>query len=506
MPERAEIAQLKEALRCREAEVSAFQQISMAVASGGDLQEILQTIVGLTTQVMGCSKAAIFELDEENRLLKIRAWEGLGEIYVEASRAVDADSPRATAVLKGEPVAVSDLQADPELGGLRDLTEQEGFRAFLDVPLRSRDRVLGTLSAYFDDAHGFTPAEIEMFVSLADEAAVALETARLLQEQERRISELAILEEVGRAISGTLDLNELVERVHEHTSRLMDTTNFYIALYDPDLDEVSFALAFEGGERQNWKSRRGGKGLTEYVLNLGEPLLLRRNVAEHLKERGIDQIGIEASSWLGVPMKVGERVVGMIGIQSYEQPLAFDEHSERVLLAIARQAAVAIDNARFVSEMRHLNADLQRTLRTQEQLLQTIQELSTPVVPLLEGIILLPLVGHIDSGRTQHILDKLLTGVEGHRARIAIVDITGVPVVDTAVAQGLVQAAEAVRLLGAEPVLVGIMPEVAQTMVSLGVDLASLVTRADLQSGLEYAMKVRRQRREKALAAQGARA
>ena len=136
----------------------------------------------------------------------------------------------------------------------------------------------------------------------------------------------------------------------------------------------------------------------------------------------------------------------------------------------------------------------QGLLDDQQQLLEMIQEMSTPVVPVMKGIIVLPLVGAIDSRRAEHVVEALLTGIQAHRARVALVDITGVPVVDTAVAQLLLQAAAAARLLGTEAVLVGIRPEVAQTIVGLGVDLSEITTRADLQSGVEYAQRALRVR------------
>ena len=484
-----EVERLEQVLQRREAELSALQQIAMAVASARDLPEVLQTIVLLTTQVMGCPKAAIFELDDRAEELTIRAWEGLSEAYAQASWKVDARSTRAMAVLEGRPWTVPGVFSELGLEDLALLGRQEGYSAFVDVPLRGRERALGILSAYYPEVHDFTPTEVEMLVSFADQASVALETTRLLRDQERRIAELASMEEVGRAISGTLDLSEVLARVYEQVSRLMNSTNFYIALYDPVQDEVSFPLAFERGERQAWRARKGSQGLTEHVLRAGQPLLFRKGVQEELELRGIESIGAEAESWLGAPMQIGSRTIGVITVQSYTPGTSFDEQHQRILQAIARQAAVAVQNACTMAEMRRLNEDLQRTLDTQKQLLETIRELSTPVVPLLEGTILLPLVGHIDGERTQRILEQLLSGVQAYRSRVVIVDITGVPVVDTMVAQALVQAAQAVRLLGAEPVLVGIMPEVAQTMVGLGVDLRALVTRADLQSGLEYAME-----------------
>jgi GAF domain-containing protein len=483
-----EIAQLKEQLKRREAEIGVLQRIAMAVASARDLPEVLQTIVHLAIQVTGCEKAAIFELNEEEHTLTIRAWEGLSQAYADSAQELDARADRAQAVLGGEPLAVSDVTTF-ETENLLALAEQEGYRAFIDIPMRSRGRSLGLLSAYYADTHEFAMEEIEMFASFADQAAVALETARLMREQKRRITELGSLEEVGRAISGTLDLDELLERIYEQTSRLMDTTNFFITLYYEESQEWEMRVYFEDGERQAPLPRQKVRaGLTGWIIQNHEPLLLKHGATEFLQQQGIERIGRASLSWLGVPMLLGDHVVGVIAVQSYEHEGAYDEGHMRVLATIARQAAVAIQNARTVEEMSRLNADLQRTLDTQAQLVETIRQLSTPVVPLMEGIIFLPLVGHIDSNRARQTVEDLLVGVQQHRARVVIVDITGVPVVDTMVAQAMVQAAQAVHLLGAEAVLVGIMPEVAQTMVSLGIDLATLVTQADLQSGLEYAL------------------
>jgi rsbT co-antagonist protein RsbR len=128
-------------------------------------------------------------------------------------------------------------------------------------------------------------------------------------------------------------------------------------------------------------------------------------------------------------------------------------------------------------------------VRTQQRLLETIREMSVPVVPIMVGVIVLPLVGTIDSERAGRVVEALLEGIEAHRARVALVDITGVPVVDTQVAHLLLEATTAARLLGTQVVLVGIRPEVAQTIVGLGIDLSEIVTRADLQSGVEYALR-----------------
>ncbi|HEX6287785.1 MAG TPA: STAS domain-containing protein [Herpetosiphonaceae bacterium] len=117
-----------------------------------------------------------------------------------------------------------------------------------------------------------------------------------------------------------------------------------------------------------------------------------------------------------------------------------------------------------------------------------VQELSSPIIPIYEGILVLPLVGAIDSRRAGQIMEHLLESITTYQASVVMLDVTGVPVIDTSVASYLLQTAQAVRLLGSQVILVGIRPEIAQTMVQLGIDLSDMVARANLQSGLEYAL------------------
>lgn len=117
-----------------------------------------------------------------------------------------------------------------------------------------------------------------------------------------------------------------------------------------------------------------------------------------------------------------------------------------------------------------------------------LRELSTPLIPLSTNVLLMPLIGSIDSRRAQQVMEALLEGVGNYQASIAIVDITGVSVVDTQVANALVHTAQAVKLLGAEVVLTGIGPAMAQTLITLGTDLSGIVTHGTLQAGIEYAL------------------
>ncbi|MGG4266381.1 RsbT co-antagonist protein RsbRA [Peribacillus simplex] len=119
-----------------------------------------------------------------------------------------------------------------------------------------------------------------------------------------------------------------------------------------------------------------------------------------------------------------------------------------------------------------------------------LQELSAPLIPVLEGITVMPLIGTIDTERAKQIMENLLTGVVKHRSEVVLIDITGVPVVDTMVAHHIIQAAEAVRLVGAKCMLCGIRPEIAQTIVNLGINLNEVITKNTLKKGIEVALEL----------------
>ena len=116
-------------------------------------------------------------------------------------------------------------------------------------------------------------------------------------------------------------------------------------------------------------------------------------------------------------------------------------------------------------------------------------ELSTPVVKLWDGVIALPMIGTLDSARTQIVMESLLQKLVDTGSEIVIIDITGVPTVDTLVAQHLLKAVTAIRLMGAECIISGIRPQIAQTIVHLGVDLQGVTTKATLADALAIALK-----------------
>ena len=257
------------------------------------------------------------------------------------------------------------------------------------------------------------------------------------------------------------------------------------------------------------------------IYDLGGRLLDANPAALHITGRALADLQSSGLNPLLVAedaQKMADRMREAAQGKLQEYDLLVDQGAGCTLLLNMRHVPIMINDEvggiyaiatditarqRALEALRHNEAALRSMVEQQQTLLQTIQQLSIPVLPVQDHVLLLPLVGNLDAKRNQQLTEVLLSSVERHRASIVIIDITGVPMVDTAVAAHLLQATQAVRLLGAEAILVGITPEVAQTMVQLGVDFNMLTTQSDLQSGVTYALS--RQARRNGVKGIGAR-
>ncbi|HET7087811.1 MAG TPA: GAF domain-containing protein [Anaerolineae bacterium] len=176
---------------------------------------------------------------------------------------------------------------------------------------------------------------------------------------EKRLRERASVSAIGQALTSSLDLPELLEAIHKQIGSVMDVRNFYVALYNEDYDELSFPLVYEDGQAVRYRSRMAGNGLTEHVLHTRAPLLIPSDVAGAIRRLGLESIpGKEAHCWLGVPITTGERVLGVIAVQSHAQSNAYDADDVDLLTTIAIQTAVAIENAQLYASTRRRAAEL----------------------------------------------------------------------------------------------------------------------------------------------------
>jgi len=163
-----------------------------------------------------------------------------------------------------------------------------------------------------------------------------------------------------------------------------------------------------------------------------------------------------------------------------------DNQDPRELFPVALMINRLLDEAAALSFSAYVERREEIIQRQSRQLL----ELSTPVVHLWRQVLAVPLIGTLDTARTQVVMENLLQSIQAHEARVAIIDITGVPTVDTAVAQHLMQTVNAVRLMGADCFISGIRPSIAQTIAQLGIDLSTILTRATLADALAAAIRM----------------
>src|SRR5438128_2134341 len=199
--------------------------------------------------------------------------------------------------------------------------------------------------------------------------------------------------------------------------------------------------------------------------------------ARNLSERIIPR-GVEANEVVGIVLLLRD-VLGRSLLKKYQSDLvllnrvmdAYEPASNR----IANTVAVS-----FVQER-------ERIIRQQQE---AIRELSTPVLQVRERLLILPIIGVIDAQRARQLTEQLLRGIRQNRAKVVVIDITGVPTIDSTVANHLVQTVEASRLMGASVIITGLSSEIAQTLVTIGVDLSKVDAVGDLQGGIEEAERL----------------
>ena len=200
-------------------------------------------------------------------------------------------------------------------------------------------------------------------------------------------------------------------------------------------------------------------------------------------------------------VSIGEYNSDLIQIPASEQADEFSVLEAALNIYNQELAAARAQNERYIAELEQSKRELQDQLNTIARQQLAINELSTPIVELWEEILLLPVIGTLDTQRAQEMTEKLLDRVKQSRSRCIIIDITGVEIVDTTTANSVLKMTRASRLLGAMCVLTGIRPEIARTMIQLGVELEGLRTLRTLKDGLRecFAYLRRVRERERAL-------
>ncbi|MCP4544543.1 MAG: GAF domain-containing protein [Chloroflexi bacterium] len=234
------------------------------------------------------------------------------------------------------------------------------IRSWLGAPLIIHEEIVGILALDSVELDYFTRDHARLAAAFADQVAIAIENARLFDETERRMAELATLTEIGQALSSTLRIDEVLQLVYNQTRRVMYAENMIIMLYDQARQEIECALSNNLDDVAVGDRFPVNTGLTGTIIKNRQSILLRDDKTN--EDLGAEQVGLSSSSWLGVPMMVGERVLGVIIVQHYSTPNIYDESHQILLETIANQAAIAIENA-------HLFEQIQREKQHTEALI-----------------------------------------------------------------------------------------------------------------------------------------
>jgi anti-anti-sigma regulatory factor len=326
--------------------------------------------------------------------------------------------------------------------------------------------------------------------------------------------------EIGHMVTSATETSAIIERAVQMIHSAFGY--YHVGLFTLDRETGQAILMDAAGEGASFLREKGtrlplsGTTAVAVAINREKRLMVtswqesrdaRGNKVEFTHGRLFTRVE------LVIPLQVGDRVLGALDIHRREL-LAFSEDDMHVLEGLAgnianalegvfhfqdrMEAAAALEKAYAEVEQRveERTAELQRETAERERLQQevieaqkrSIRELSTPIIPIMDNIIVVPLIGTIDAVRAKDITRSLLAGVREHQAKVVIIDITGVPLVDSGVADYLDRTIQAARLKGAHAVVTGISSAVAETIVDLGIDWAGIETRSDLQTGLRSAL------------------
>ena len=363
-----ENARLVHETRQRNAELALINSVQEAIAGELEPQAIYDAVGDRIRDVFDAQAVQIATLDEVSGLMHY-------PYIIERGERMQAEplSPVGFAkhVLETrEPLLLTEnLDVESERYGSTVLVG-EPPKSVLFVPLVTGGKATGVISLQnVDREHAFSDADQQLLTTVAGSLSVALENARLVQETRQRVSELATVNSVGQALSSQLELEALIELVGERVRETFEADIAYVALHDEAAGQIDFVYYYEPGE-DNPEPLAYGEGLTSQILDSREPLLLNRQ--EHYE--GLSHVGTPSRSYLGVPIPVGDKAIGVISVQSTREEGRFGDDDTRLLTTIAANVGVAIQKARLFGE-----------IGRQKQYFESLVEVSPAAVVVMDA-------------------------------------------------------------------------------------------------------------------------
>ncbi len=263
------------------------------------------------------------------------------------------------------------------------------------VPMIVGEEVKGSLSLQnVDKEHAFSEADVRLLATVTNSMSVAVENARLFDETahllaqtKQRASELSTVNNISKALASKLDAHGLINLVGDQLKELFKANIVYLALLNKKTNIINFPYQYG----DNMPPMKLGKGLTSNIILKGEPLLINKDVDEQTDQLGLQRVGIPAASYLGVPIPVGDEMIGVLSVQSTEQENRFNENDLRLLSTIASSVGVALKNAQLFEDVQQAKMEAEQASKIAEKaneaksaFLSTVShELRTPLTSVL---------------------------------------------------------------------------------------------------------------------------
>ena len=319
--------------------------------------------------------------------------------------------------------AWANLESEEAFKRFRQLAISQRLHTVVGISLQAKERAFGVMFLGTPDTRRFTAAELRLLLALGHQIGMAVENSYLIQQTARRTQELRMLNEVGRALSSTLDTDTLFETILGEMKRLFDVNQFAVTLHDPAKNEIRFEVEVRDGDIMPKRSRPvGDQYVTEYLMRTRQPLLIRENYVEEFRKLGLEPQDSNEGCFCGVPLLLYERPIGAMIVQN-PQERALDEGHLEMMRVLASEAVIALENARLFrqerSKSRHLtllnniSRNVITTLNPDEMLAKIAEELEQGLDYSHIGIGLLEysskeIIIQAEAGRRQGALGRRL--------------------------------------------------------------------------------------------------
>ena len=354
-------------------ETETLLSVSRALSSTLDLQSLLRHFLRRVAHAVDADTVGSYMLSADGEWLRPFQGYRLPPEHLAALQRLRLSIRRYPFYAEGaqakRPVFSRNVAEDPRIPSI--VRDDLPHQSQLFVPIVTKDRVIGGLVAvWWERAREFSDSDLALIEAIATQAGVALENARLFQENRRQVKELSVLHALSRAVTGELDRRTLIEALYDQVALVFDARDLAIFLGGHSEDDVVMALRVHDGERDPASFERcsaGDLGLSAVVMKTGMPLRTDDYAGECARHEVVPSPGSASTRhWLGVPMTAGEVVLGVVALASAER--AFTDDDQRLLTNIAQLAALALRSARLFEERESAYGEL---AAAQDQLVRT---------------------------------------------------------------------------------------------------------------------------------------